>query len=134
MLLIISQLTPANYECLISSSPSSGPPPNLYVGSATKIFASKSLHSLVMFSGIFILHAFIFSNSSSLFVPLRINGDWTVSISYIIHPTLHYSTAKPWPFLSTTSGDKYSGVPQIVLASVPVRISSFDKPKSVNFA
>jgi len=74
LLIIMSQLTPANHGCLMSSSPSSGPPPNLYVGSATKILASKSLHSFVMFSGIFILQAFIFSNSSSLFVPLRMNG------------------------------------------------------------
>ena len=141
---IISQSTPVNHECLLSSKPSSGPPPSLFSGSATNSFYNlilielltwrRSLHWGLMCSGIDILQALIFSNSSSLLPFYKVKGGCPVNISYMMQPTLHQSTALPWPFLSQISGARYSGVPHKVLASWFVLIFSFDSPKSVSLA
>ena len=56
-----------------------------------------------------------------------------MSISNIIEPKLHQSTACPWPLPSTISGAKYSGVPQNDFALELSDIFSLLKPKSVIF-
>ena len=50
-----------------------------------------------------------------------------------MEPKDHQSTAWPWPFPSTTSGAKYSGVPQKDFALLLSAIFSLLKPKSVIF-
>jgi len=55
------------------------------------------------------------------------------SISYTIEPKLHQSDALPYGLPLRTSGAKYSGVPQSVLAPSFKLTFSFAKPKSVIF-
>ena len=50
-----------------------------------------------------------------------------------MQPKDHQSVDFPCPFLDKISGERYSGVPQKLVASFPV-IDSFDNPKSVILA
>lgn len=49
-----------------------------------------------------------------------------------MHPKVHQSAVLPYPFFNIISGAKYSGVPQIELASFYFTFKR-DKPKSVIF-
>ena len=72
----------------------------------------------------------MFINNS--YLVLALYAGYPATISYMIDPNVHQSTAFPW-FPSRTSGAKYSGVPHLALSPSLPLISLLESPKSVSF-